>query len=135
MALVNIRGFIIAVHAKSGTQLKWYKDSLAKRPDHELFEMCENPEHMKRLQTLSNIRDTLAVLEQTLRGFVMDDMDRAEDECAKLGYGFDDFVEQDDGTEVGVVYAENASPALDAAVHNLWEAQMNIDEELANGNG
>ena len=92
----------------------------------------EQDQEERRKTRLKEIMAQLSVYEQELRDYVMDDMEKAEEVTARLGLRFDDYVEQDDGTEEGVIYPENASPELDAAVHNLWEAQMSIAEELKN---
>ena len=41
---VTIRGYIIAVHARTGAQLKWYKDNYATRSDLELASMADQTE-------------------------------------------------------------------------------------------
>lgn len=87
--------------------------------------------NLRRKKRLEELRAQLSVFEQELREYVMDDCDDAEEEVARCGGRFDDYAEQDDGTSVGIVYSENASPALDAAVSNLFEAWLNISDELA----
>ena len=44
---------------------------------------------------------------------LVDAMDAADEAHINTGMRFDDYVEQDDGTKVGVLYAEHSAPELD----------------------
>lgn len=81
-----------------------------------------------RVERLHEINRALSDFEQELREMVNDDQTDAERLHDENGWPFDDFTEDDNGNQVGIIYPENASPDLDAAVSCLWEAQMCIAE-------
>lgn len=84
-------------------------------------------------RNLKDILEDIGKLEMELRDILVDKVDAAEEVNARLGGRWDDMVEQEDGTEVGVLYFENVAPHIDMAVHNLFEAgqelQQGMDED------
>jgi len=82
--------------------------------------------------TMTNVEILLAIwnLDDTLRCCMSDAMEAAEAEVEKGNGRYDDYSEQDDGTKIGIVYAENAAPEIDMAIHFVGEASAAFAESM-----
>lgn len=82
-----------------------------------------------RANRLEQIRSQLSEIMDDLRDMLVDDMENAE-AAVKLGFGhYDDYVDTEEGKR-GIVYPENASPDIDAAIMLLDECADFMDIEL-----
>ena len=81
---------------------------------------------------MTNIEILLAIwnLDDTLRCRMDDAMEAAEAEVEKGNGRYDDYAEQDDGTMLGIVYAENCAPEIDMAIHYVGEASAAFAESM-----
>ena len=101
---------------------------LAMQPGQARHEAFEARRKMPDLPPLERMFYDLINMEQVLGSAIMDAQEKAEDQCKKEGGRFDDFSEQEDGTEQGIVYPENAAPELDCVRTYVVDAYEALQE-------
>lgn len=91
--------------------------------------MSEAPIRPAR-RTIEKMIATLEALDSNLMCEICDEQAYAEWQVEEQGLTYDDFTEDEDGNEVGIVYPENAAPDLDGARTAVSEAVDFLREYL-----